>query len=442
MREALQRCAPTLEALWPRLQQLTDWERAERSRMRVDLEPERDLLARLGQPQRRFKSVHVGGTKGKGSVCALIEAGLLAAGLRTGRYASPHIEHVTERVNLNGQPVSEPVLAEALRHALSARDAAAAAASPGRHASWFDVVTAAAFWAFARAGIEWAVVEVGLGGLLDSTNVLQPELCVLTNVELEHTEILGRSVEAIAAQKAGIVKHGCPIVTPMSPSSPAGRVVAEAAAACGADHRWIDLAPTPGVHARNRLLACAALARLGELGVTSAVRGLPLRAEDLSIGLAATTQLPGRLEPFDLVTARDGKTRVLLDGAHVAFSIDAVFEELRLDPVYAGQAVVLLALAPDKDARAFIERLAPHAARLICTQLPDAKPCRSAAELARIARQAGLQAEAVDSPTEAFNAALSRLAEGEWLLATGSLHLAGGLRSLLRNGAVAKPRGD
>ncbi|MDE1949817.1 MAG: bifunctional folylpolyglutamate synthase/dihydrofolate synthase, partial [Burkholderiales bacterium] len=121
MREALQRCAPTLEALWPRLQQLTDWERAERSRMRVDLEPERDLLARLGQPQQRFKSVHVGGTKGKGSVCALIEAGLLAAGLRTGRYASPHIEHVTERVNLNGQPVSEPVLAEALRHALSAR---------------------------------------------------------------------------------------------------------------------------------------------------------------------------------------------------------------------------------------------------------------------------------------------------------------------------------
>ena len=132
--------------------------------MRLDLGPELDLMHRLGDPHRAVKTIHVTGSKGKGSVCALIDAALRHAGYRTARYASPHVVHVTERVNLQGQPVTEALMADALQRSLDARDAACLEGTPAASASWFDVVTAAAFCVFEQARVDWAVVEVGLGG--------------------------------------------------------------------------------------------------------------------------------------------------------------------------------------------------------------------------------------------------------------------------------------
>ena len=150
-----------------RLDALTDWERRPRSTMRVGLEPMRDLAARLGDPQNSFRAIHVAGTKGKGSVSALIEAALAHAGLRVGRYASPHVERINERVSIQGHDVDEPALAGALDKALDAYEAARNASTAAANATWFDLLTAAAFLIFREAGVEWAVIEVGLGGRLE-----------------------------------------------------------------------------------------------------------------------------------------------------------------------------------------------------------------------------------------------------------------------------------
>ena len=158
---------PELARAMARLDTLTDWERRPRGAMRVGLEPMLDLAERLGNPQRAFRVVHVAGTKGKGSVSALIEAALGRAGLAVGRYASPHVERVTERVSVQGRDIDEASLARALNQALDAYEAAREAKTPAADATWFDLLTAAAFLIFREAGVEWAVVEVGLGGRLE-----------------------------------------------------------------------------------------------------------------------------------------------------------------------------------------------------------------------------------------------------------------------------------
>ncbi|WP_164886882.1 bifunctional folylpolyglutamate synthase/dihydrofolate synthase [Piscinibacter defluvii] len=408
--------------------------------MRVDLSPELDLLSRIGDPHEQFRSVHVAGTKGKGSVCALIEAGLLHAGWRAGRYASPHIEHVTERVSHLGRPIPEALLAAALVRALDARDAACRDGTAAREATWFDVVTAAAFWSFAEIELEWVVIEVGLGGLLDSTNVVLPELAIVTNVELEHTEILGKTVEAIAVQKAGIIKAGRPVLTPIPSSHAAGRVVRQAAEALAVDLTCIDLSRRLGLQAANLALARAALRRLGEAGVASPARGTVLGARDLPRSVALTARLPGRMEAFEIEQSKDavgrrrrGKVKVVLDGAHVGFAIAAVIEELRRDPAYASDAVVLLALGSDKNADDFIGRLETVASHVICTQLPGDRRSWPADELARVCGRHGLVSESIGDPTGAFLRCRELIQGHSWILVTGSLHLVGAVRSRLRD---------
>ena len=248
-----------------RLDKLTDWERRPRSTMRVGLEPMLDLAARLGDPQKAFRAIHVAGTKGKGSVSALIEAALVRAALKVGRDGSPHVEHVTERVSLQGDDVDEATLARALTRALDAYEAARQEQSAAAEATWFDLLTSAAFLIFRDAGVDWAVVEVGLGGRLNSTNIVFGEVAVVTNIELEHTEILGRTRAAIAGEKVGILKQGGVLVTTLPPGDEAGRVlharadafgsvVARAYPSAGNDRRdqRRDRRPRPGLARKNR----------------------------------------------------------------------------------------------------------------------------------------------------------------------------------------------
>ena len=176
----------------------------ERRRDKFGLEGTRALLAALGDPQRRFRSVHVAGTNGKGSVCAIIERVLREAGYRTGLFTSPHLVDFRERIRVTGRWADEAWLERALERIQ--------ALPAGQERTFFEVCTALAFGYFAAREVEWAVVEVGLGGRLDCTNVLAPEVSVITSIGLDHTEILGDTLEQIAAEKAGIVKPGVPVV--------------------------------------------------------------------------------------------------------------------------------------------------------------------------------------------------------------------------------------
>ena len=172
----------------------------------------RTLLAALGNPQRACRVVHVAGTNGKGSTCAMIAAGLQAAGYRTGLYTSPHLIEPTERIRINGQDISQPSFVHAFKQVHRCAEAIVAAGELDMHPTYFETITAMGFLAFAEAGVDWAVVEVGLGGRLDATNVVEPAITAITPVDYDHEAWLGNSIQAIAGEKAGILKPGIPAV--------------------------------------------------------------------------------------------------------------------------------------------------------------------------------------------------------------------------------------
>lgn len=403
-----------LHAVLERLGALTDWERrGRRAGMRVNTAPLVALTSALGHPERGGRSIHVAGSKGKGSTCAWLAAALQAGGWRTGRYGSPHLESVTERVVIDGRQDAEGPLAAALERVLLEVERSAS------EATWFDVLTAAAWLRFEQERCDWRVVEVGLGGRLDSTNVLSPELCLITSIELEHTEILGETREAIAAEKAGILKPGVPAIAALAPEDPAGQVVGEIAREVGAP---LVLAPPTaglGMAARNRALAARALDELGRRGQLER-SGVPLGAGLLDA--LEAPRLPGRME-----RGRAGGVPVVLDGAHTPDSLGLLRAELEGAAELPGAPDVVLALGADKDVEGVLKVLAGWADRVHCSSAGP-RACAPPGVLAETAHALGLEAETASDPREAFQLALERSTD-RWVLVTGSLHLCGALRA-------------
>ena len=378
-------------------------------------------MGRMGAPQRSLRTIHVGGTKGKGSVASLLFTALHSQGLRCGCYGSPHVERVTERVRLAGQEVEDEFLARGLAAALEAREAAEQEGTPGAAATWFDLFTAGAFWVFREAQVEWAVIEVGLGGRLDSTNVIQPDLCVLTHIDLEHTALLGNTRAAIAGEKAGILKPG-------------------AAFACGVQHyegddplavvgaRAQELGLTmaqaenaDSISGRNRALARTALQLLSERqGMADLDPAVLTQPEVL-----AAARLPGRLE-----FCRLGRVWVVLDGAHVPSSLRAVLGQRRADSRLQGPCRAVVAMGREKDAQGMFKELLGSADRAFSCSVEGALH-RSGSDLAALAAQVGLESEAAPSARAALQQAVDSVGEGGWVLVTGSLYLIGELRGLL-----------
>ncbi|HTZ68392.1 MAG TPA: Mur ligase family protein [Roseiarcus sp.] len=419
-----------------RLDKLTDWERRPRSKMRVGLEPMIDLAHRLGDPQKSFRSIHVAGTKGKGSVSALIEAALVRAGFRVGRYASPHVERLTERVSLDGREIDEPALARALNRALDAYEAARKAATAAATATWFDLLTAAAFVVFAETGREWAVVEVGLGGRLDSTNIVMGEIAVVTNIGLEHTEILGKTRAKIAREKVGILKPGARLVTPLDMHDEAGRVLQARADELDAPVTRPLLSAEATIEEANVALAGAALDQLGAKGVSAPALGqAPVGAWLIDAETRAAARLPGRMERFDIEVG-SRRVPVVLDGAHVPFNIQAVLRDLALKPDLAGPCVAIVALAGDKDAEGFLAELGQRASTIIFTALPGSSRGRSPAELRALAAALGLESKVEPDAKRALSRGLELAAEANaWLIVAGSLYLIGAVRPAIREAA-------
>lgn len=409
-----------------RLDALTDWERRPRRKMRVGLAPMQDLSARLGDPHKTFRSIHVAGTKGKGSVTALIEAALVRAGLAVGRYASPHVERVTERVSLGGRDVDDGALARGLTRALDAYEAARRERTSGADATWFDVLTSAAFLIFRDARLEWAVVEVGLGGRLDSTNVVDGEIAVVTNIGLEHTEILGETRAKIAAEKIGILKPGAVLVTTLDRGDEAGRVLQARAGELGCPVVFAGPPLGATIEETNVAIARAVLDQLGRKGVRTRAEE-PVGADLLDAGARADARLIGRMERHDVEV---GSTCVPLvfDGAHVPFNLAAVLADLGRVPELAGPCVAVVALAADKDARGFLTELGRRVATVVFTGLPSTNRGRSPADLQAIARTLGLASEVERDPHRALRRGLELAAKARaWLIVTGSLYLVGKL---------------
>jgi dihydrofolate synthase/folylpolyglutamate synthase len=382
----------------------------------------RALVGELELDPKKFRAVHVTGSKGKGSTSALIAAGLTRAGLRTGRYSSPHVERIQERVTIDGVEVGDAPLAEALERAFEARERVR-----GLEPTWFDVVTAAALWLFRRERVDWLVAEVGLGGRLDSTNVLDGEVCVITNVELEHTAVLGGTRAAIAAEKAGILKSGCSLVTGLAAADEAGAVVEARARELGVRvlrPTWVGRGEQPSIEATNRSFAELALDELGRRGHRSA-DGAALSAALLDDEAVARARLPGRAERF-----RCGSTTVVLDGAHTPGSVAAVLRDLAEDPSLLGRPIAVVGLARDKDGPAILKTLAPAVESVVCTSV-GSELHRTPEQIAELATAAGIAAKTVAMPLDALEQALT-LARERWVLVTGSLYLAGAIRPWLR----------
>lgn len=416
-----------LAAVLERLDGLINWERMKRTAAtRFSLEPARDLCARLGDPQRRLRAVHVAGSKGKGSTSALVAAGLRAAGLSEALYTSPHVVHLRERLQLRGRDVGAALLADCLERALDARAQALEHGSPAGLATWFDLLTAACFLAAAQDGCSWLVAECGLGGRLDSTNVVDGEVCVITNIELEHQAVLGATRALIAAEKAGILKRGCSLVSGVPADDEAGRVIAararelEVSLLRPLEGRWM----TATIDERNRALAGSVLDELGRRGCVDR-SGEPLSSRLLSDAVQRGARLPGRLEWFSL-----RGVPVALDGGHVPESVRDTLRDLIAQHGASTRPVVILGLARDKNLAGILKAVSEVADRVVCTSVGSDLHF-TPSEIAQEAAQAGLVAETAMPPRAALGRALTLARKGGWVVATGSLYLASSLRPYL-----------
>ncbi|MEJ7735366.1 MAG: bifunctional folylpolyglutamate synthase/dihydrofolate synthase [Polyangiaceae bacterium] len=390
----------------PALPQLLEALAARASRQMVlGLDATRAALARLGDPQRALEVVHIAGTNGKGSTSAMVECIARRAGLRTGLYTSPHLCRFAERIRLDGAPIDDDAFAAALERALTA----------GPALTFFETLTVAGFEAFARARVELAVLEVGLGGRLDATNVVDAPRCTaVTGIALDHVKILGGDLASIAREKAGIFKRGAPVV--LGPLAPEARAaILEVAVAMGAAP-VVDAPPAPaampiglpGAHQRRNAGVAGAVARV------LAARW-PAMAGAIEPGLAAV-RWPGRLDI-------EG-TRVVLDCAHNAEAAEALAAALPQMGLQPAQTCLLYGALADKPWAEMLARIAPLAARRVYTE-PAGRSPAPLAELARIA-----DGETIADPSRALAHALAA-ARGGALLITGSSYLVGALRGVL-----------
>ncbi|HXM43579.1 MAG TPA: folylpolyglutamate synthase/dihydrofolate synthase family protein [Bryobacteraceae bacterium] len=388
------------------------------------------LLEALGHPQQACRIVHVAGTNGKGSTCAMIESGLRAAGYRTGLFTSPHLVEPTERIQVAGSPIDDALFAAAFDQVHACAETLLRQERIDLHPTYFESVTAMAMVVFRDSGVERAVLEVGLGGRLDATNAVTPELCVVTPVDFDHEAYLGKSLESIAGEKAGILKPGVPAVFARQRAE-ADSVLHARAAALGVAVTHSSEVSISGValHARGSDFLLSGMALTCPLGgehqvenartAVAALRRLGVAPEAIRRGIAQT-RWPGRLE-------RVGEyPEIVLDGAHNPASARALADYL--DRFYEPRRVWLIYGAMrDKAVEEVAAILFPRAGHVIATA--PAQPRALRPETIRdLADHDCIQVAADLRAALALAGAAGRQ---DAIFVTGSLFLVGEARALL-----------
>ena len=425
---------------------------------RLGLDRIRELLERLGRPQDRLKFVHVAGTNGKGSTCAYLASILSAAGHRTGMFTSPYIERFEERIRVDGTMISPDDLRDVT---LAVREhAEAMAEETGDHPTEFELMTAVALEQFARCGCDIVVLEVGLGGRLDSTNVIDaPEACVIARIGLDHTALLGNTLAALAGEKAGIVKEGSAVVSwPQEPEAMA--VIEHAAAEHGCELRVPDFAQleegavkwedgaSPFRPFSYREWADLRTGILGSyqpqnatvaLEAVDVLRGRGWRISDEAVRAGvAQTRWPGRFEIVEGGSSPD-RFAIVVDGGHNPQGASALADSLA--EVFPGRKpVFVIGVLEDKDYPRMLEDVLPLGSAFVCVT-PDNPRALPAHKLARAIRWTGqdlLGCSACVNPVAArdFEDAIRRareLADPDGLIcAFGSLYSVAALKEAVR----------
>jgi len=410
--------------------------------IKLGLDNMRALVAALDHPERAYLTTIVAGTNGKGSVTAMVDYALRAAGHRTARYTSPHLVRLEERFVIDGAEISSDQLEDAVAHVLSVEETCRANGTLAHPATFFELATAAAFELFRRAKVDIAVIEVGLGGRFDATNVVEPMAAAITSIDFDHTRHLGRTIPEIAFEKAGVIKPGIPVVTgdlTAEAEAVVQKVCAERGARLVPAHEGVE---TPGVviDGRARLtietttraygpltLALAGRHQIGNAVV--AVRlleeldtlGLHVPAEAVARGLE-TVRWRARLEHVRLP---DGRT-LLLDAAHNPAGAAALASYLR--EVWPEGVVLVFGAMADKDIDGMLAALMPAARDIIVTQVEGGRAAAldalAAAARSHFTRPSSVRA--IANPRHAIDTAL---AAGPAVCVAGSIFLLGGVLS-------------
>lgn len=443
---------------------------------KLNLERMRAILGRLGNPHEKFQTVHIAGTKGKGSTAAICESILRAAGIRTGLYTSPHLHTFRERIRVGGEFISQAAIVEGINRLQAIQP-------DFPDAIVFELITALAFDYFARAGIEFAVLEVGLGGRLDATNVVTPRVSIITSISYDHIAILGDTLAQIAREKAGIIKSGIPVVS--SPQADEARaVIEEVARGRGAELVQVsqDLRFQVAGHAFQvvghngslesqrielresgskpetfrqaqdklcdlRLLgahqlanAATALAAMKTLNA----RGVPISDASLRAGIQ-NARWQGRFEILEPAPKKESgvlasqkaapdaaihsKKYFIVDGAHnrdsarqLVATLDALFPNARVQWIFGA--------SDDKDIRGMFAELVRRSGAFIVTRAPHPR-ASDPAVLAQWAREASAEPSAVETIAQAIALARTRVSKFDVTVVTGSLFVVAEARALI-----------
>ena len=400
------------------------------------------LLERLGRPERAYPVVHIAGTNGKGSTAAFVESILRRAGFCTGLNTSPHLERINERFRIKGEEISDELFAETFTRVQRVIEELLAEGKLRAHPTYFECVTAVAFEVFAHERVEFAVIEVGLGGRLDATNVVSPVVSVITRIDFDHENFLGHSLREIAGEKAGILKHGVPaVIAPQQAEALATIQERAKELHCGlvetSEAFHIDAESMEEGCVRALVIAAASGEKftitpqlagrfqlqnaLNAVAVAGVLQERQFRVshEDIEEGITETWW-PGRLEKLQ------SQPDLYLDGAHnpgAARELAGFLEEN-----FAGRRVILIYGAMrDKAVDEVTGLLFPHASEVIFTQ-PNNPRAVSASQLAEVAGHHATHFSVVDRAESALKEAFAKARAEDAIFVTGSLYLVGQLR--------------
>lgn len=392
-----------------------------------------DLLARLGNPHQNLQAIHIAGTNGKGSTAAMLSAILARTGMQVGLYTSPHLVRFNERFRLNDHDVDDREIMDVFRRVKDVVD-------EREPPTFFEMTTAMALSLFAEKGVDWAILEVGMGGRLDATNVIQPQITIINNIAFDHQEFLGSTLGRIAREKAGIIKKGVPLITAVK-QPVALAVIKERCLALAAPCyrigqqikvrsrgrrcfsyrglKWrlenLQLPLAGGHQLLNAATALGALEVLEQLG-----RLHPL-SEQVQEGLRKT-RWPGRLEWFS------EHPPVLLDGAHNNAGIVSLRKALQEEYTYE-RLIIVLGIMADKDLRGMVHKLAPLADHLILTR-PRYERAAEPESLREVAGEFAKRTELISSVRQALKRAMTLATSEDLVVVTGSLYFIGEVKEI------------